>query len=80
MHEMPELDNPGFSGVYRVNSKTGEVSIVETEMQQPNGIGITPDSKLIGQGFSKYLWKKAHRYWFIDLTLTMSDFFMNVTY
>lgn len=62
MHEMPELDNPGFSGVYRVNSKTGEVSIVETEMQQPNGIGITPDSKLIGQGFSKYLWKKAHRY------------------
>ena len=32
MHEMPELDNPGFSGVYRVNSKTGEVSIVETEI------------------------------------------------
>ena len=50
MHEMPELDNPGFSGVYRVNSKTGEVSIVETEMQQPNGIGITPDNKLIGKG------------------------------
>ena len=55
MHEMPELDNPGFSGVYRVNSKTGEVSIVETEMQQPNGIGVTPDNKLIGQEFSKYL-------------------------
>ena len=54
MHEMPELDNPGFSGVYRVNSKTGKVSIVETEMQQPNGIGITPDNKLIGRGFSKY--------------------------
>lgn len=47
MHEMPELDNPGFSGVYKIDSKTGDISIIETEMKQPNGIGITPDHKLI---------------------------------
>ena len=47
MHEMPELDNPGFSGVYRLEAKTGKVTLIEKEMQQPNGIGITIDNKLI---------------------------------
>ena len=27
MHEMPELDNPGYSGVYRHNAKTGETTL-----------------------------------------------------
>ena len=27
MHEMPELDNHGYSGVYRHNAKTGETTL-----------------------------------------------------
>ena len=70
MHEMPELDNPGFSGVYKIDSKTGDISIIETEMKQPNGIGITPDSDFeifvsqnnTGTSHSHTGWRSIYRY------------------
>ena len=57
MHELPELDNPGFTGVYRVDGKTGEVTIVSKDMQQPNGIAISPDNKLIVSYCNETRWE-----------------------
>ena len=47
MHEMPELDNPGYSGVYRYNSRTGETKLVEKNMVVPNGIAIAEDRLVV---------------------------------
>ena len=57
MNELPELDEPGFSGVYKIDAKTGEVTLVEDSMQQPNGIGITPDDKLIVAYCNETVWE-----------------------
>jgi len=53
----PELDTPGFSGVYRYNPKTEEVTLINNEMQQPNGIGITPDNELIVAYCNETVWQ-----------------------
>ena len=36
MHEMPELDNPGYSGVYRHNAKTGETTLGKVIIEHCN--------------------------------------------
>jgi len=57
MNELPELDEPGFSGVYKIDAKTGKVTLVEDSMQQPNGIGITPDNKLVVAYCNETVWE-----------------------
>jgi len=40
MHEMPELDTPGYSAVYHYSAKTGETRPLVKEIQVPIGIAI----------------------------------------
>ena len=40
MHEMPELDTPGYQGVYHLSAKTGKTKLVVKDMEAPNGIAI----------------------------------------
>ena len=40
MHEMPELDTPGYQGVYHYNSNTHTTKLVVKDMSAPNGIAI----------------------------------------
>jgi gluconolactonase len=39
-----ELDH---FGVYRISKKTGELSLMTTELARPNGIGFSPDEKTL---------------------------------
>jgi len=47
MHEMPELDTPGYSGVYHYNAKTKTSTLIEKNMVVPNGIAISGDRLVV---------------------------------
>ena len=42
--ELRELD---FNGVYRLETKTNETSLISKDIEVPNGIGISPDEKFL---------------------------------
>ena len=57
MVDVPEQDKPGFSGVYKVDGRSGKVTLINKEMKQPNGIGITSDNKLIVAHCNETKWE-----------------------
>jgi gluconolactonase len=45
--EKDEDQQYGFCGVFRIDGKTGEVSLVSKEMTRPNGLAFSPDEKIL---------------------------------
>jgi len=49
LDQIPDLAEPGYSGIYRIRTGAGDRSSLDLidKLEQPNGIGVTSENKLI---------------------------------